>query len=368
MIKTFKFRLFINDNQERELSKTLETHRRLYNAALDGKKLCWESAGVNWSYYEQSAWFKIQRRSNSWYASLNFWSAQNTLRDLDKAYVAFFRKGGFPKFKSSSQFNSFKFDMGGHGGGCRIVGGKLKLQNIGTVRVRWHREIPHEARFKQCSIVRDNGKWFACFSVELPDPIPTANNKTVGIDVGLTSFATTSEGESLGDSRSLERNKNELRRRQRALARCKDGSSRRRKVKKRVTDLYAKVRNTRKDIHHKVARSLVNRFGTIVAERLNIQGMLKNRRLARRISDAGWYSFIQILTYKAESAGGVVILVDPKNTSQQCSKCGEIVFKSLDVRVHKCSCGCELDRDMNAAINILARAEPWIANVAVGLH
>ncbi len=371
MRKAFKYRVFTNANQGRELAQTLETHRRLYNAALDGKQLCWETAGAAWSFYEQSAWFTVQRRLNPYYARLNSWSARNTLRNLDKAFKAFFRrvktgeKPGYPRFKSKDRFNSFTFDMGGHGSGCKITNRKLRLQDIGTIRVRWHREIAADAQIKQATIIRENDKWFVCFSVDVPQPSPSCGFGSVGVDVGLKAFATTSDGETLGDSRTLERNLKELRRRQRALSRCQRGSSTRKQVKKRVTTLHAKVRNTRKDMHHKVARTLVNRYDTIAVESLNIKGLLRNNRLARRIGDAGWAQFIELLTSKAESAGGQVIKVDPKNTTQECSRCGEMVRKSLAVRVHRCDCGLVLDRDVNAALNILARAEPGIGNVEV---
>ena len=142
MFKTYRFRLFTNANQERELSRTLETHRRLYNAILDGKMLCWELHQINWTYYEQSRWFKDQRVRNEHFANLNFGSAQETLRRLDKAFVSFFQrckkgeKPGFPRFKSQDHFNSFSYVLSGNGGGCRIVDRKLRLQNIGTIRVR----------------------------------------------------------------------------------------------------------------------------------------------------------------------------------------------------------------------------------------
>ena len=369
MFKTYKYRLFTNANQERELAIMLETHRRLYNAALDGKNLCFDTAGVDWTYYEQSAWFKIQRRSNPHFARLNFWSAQNTLRTLDKAFRAFYarckkgEKPGFPRFKNADRFNSFGFDMSGNGGGCKIVDGKLRIQNVGTIRVRWHREL--EGKVKQARIVRENGKWFVCFSVEIADAEPIANDKAVGIDVGLNAFVATSEGESLGDSKILARQQKEMRRRQRALSRSRKGSNTRKKTKKRVTTLHAKVRNTRKDTHHKVARSLVDRYGVIATESLNIKGMLRNSRLARSISDAGWGQFLGILSCKAESAGGQMISVNPKNTSQECSQCGALVKKSLAVRVHSCDCGLVLDRDVNAARNILARAVPGSVNFGV---
>jgi putative transposase len=357
VLRSYKFRLFANVNQQRELSRSLESHRRLYNRALDGRLLCWETAGLNWSFAEQSRWLTIQRRSNEHLAAIGSDSAIQTLRRLDKTYAAFFRCGGRPRFKDRDAFHSFVFRA--KNGFWILPSGKLRLFGIGDVRVRWHRQIPSEARIKQVTVKREGDKWFAVFSCEIPAITNTkASSSSIGIDVGLKSFVTTSDGETMGDSRSLERTLPELRRRQRALSRCKRGSNRRQQVKSRVTKLYVKVRNSRRDMHHKVAHSLVNRYGVIAAESLSVANMLRNRRLARRISDAGWGQFIGILQSKAESAGSKVILVDPKNTSQECSACGEIVRKSLAVRVHVCNCGCVLDRDHNAALNVLARAAP----------
>ena len=192
---------------------------------------------------------------------------------------------------------------------------------------------------------------------------PTVSDKQIGIDLGLTAFVTTSDGEKLGDSKIMRCNQSELRRRQRALSRCRRGSGTRKLVKQRVTKLHAKVANTRRDTHHKVAKKLVTENGLIAAERLNVTEMLKNRRLSRSISDAGWSQFIGILQFKAACAGVAVKLVDPKYTSQDCSECGARVSKSLRVRIHRCACGCKLDRDVNAARNILARIGPGFANV-----
>lgn len=374
MIITFKHRLFPNVSQLRELAETLETHRRLYNAALDGKQLCWEIGEVDWSLYEQQRWFTVQRKINPHYARLNVASAAQTFRQLDRSFAAFFRrvqaggKPGYPRFKSRDKFNSFSFKCPRlWSDGCRIVGGRLRLQHIGTIRVRWHRPLPDGGSLREVRILREGDRWFAFFVLEITTPAPAARDGSVGVDVGLKTFLTTSEGEQLGDSRTLESRLNELRVKQRALSRCKRGSNSRQIVKKRVVDLHAKVRNTRRDMHHKVSRSLVSRYGVIAVERLNVQGLLKNHRLARRISDAGWYSFVIILASKAESAGGQVIQVDAKNTSQECSGCGAIVPKKLSERTHRCDCGLTLDRDHNAARNILARAAPGGLNPGVAL-
>lgn len=369
MRKTYKYRLYPNQNQVRELEICLETHRRLYCEAMDCRNLAWECYKFRISYFDQQFWLSRANKINPWYARMNLHSAQRTLKRLDEAYKSFFRrcqrgdKAGFPRFPSKDRWNSVCFS---YGNGSRVIGRKLRLQYIGTIKVKWSREIPTNAKIKTAQVKREGDKWFVCFSLEMPDVTPAKNTKpSVGIDVGLTSFVTTSEGEILGSSRTLEDRLKDLRRKYRALYRCQKESNRRKKVKRKFSKLHEKVRNTRLDMQHKVSRSLVDRYGVIAAESLTVQNMLKNRRLARRISDAGWYQFLNILTYKAEEAGGKVVLVNPKNTSQMCSGCGEIVKKSLSVRTHKCSCGLVIDRDHNAAINILAWAEPEFHNVGV---
>ena len=369
MIKTYKYRLFANANQERELAICLETHRRLYNAALDGKQLCWDTQRVDWSYNEQSAWFKIQRNSNAFFAKLNFGSAQQTLRRLDTTYKRFFKKSaGFPRFKSANRFNSFSYAMTGNGGGIKIVDRKLRLQGIGTIRVRWHRELPEGGKLKEAKIKRYAGKWYVCFAVEMPDaPKAVPPAARVGIDLGIKKFVATSDDEMLGRSGTLKHALKELRRKQRALSRCERGSGVRAKRKLAVQKLHAKVASTRRDIHHKVSRHLVDRYGVIAAESLNIKGMVKNRRLARSIADAGWGQFIGILESKAESAGVQVVKVDARNTSRTCRICGhcEKDNRKTQESFECLKCGHSENADFHAAKVVLARAEPWIVNAEV---
>lgn len=210
---------------------------------------------------------------------------------------------------------------------------------------------------KTCTIRKDGSHWHACFSVEYePEkkPIPT---KSIGIDVGLKSFATLSDGTEISNPKHLRKAEAKLKRAQRALSRKRKGGDNRKKTKRAVTNLHRKVRNQRLDFHHKEARKIVNAFGFIVVEDLKIRNMVQNRRLSKSISDAGWGCFISLLASKAEEAGCRLERIDPRHTSVNCSGCGEKVPKSLAVRTHRCpTCGLVLDRDHNAAINILQRA------------
>jgi len=358
--RAYKYRLFPNVNQTRELSTMLETHRRLYNACLEQRKTAYESEKKSVKYTEQSKWFTTERVTNAYFARINFNSAQATMRRLDKAFVAFFRrvkagvKPGYPRFKARDRFHTVVFPT--HGCGNRLTGNRLRLQHVGTLRVKVHR--PHQGVIKTVSLTREADKWFVVLSCDLGEKTVEPNGlPEVGVDLGLEHFLTTSDGDHVANHRLLKAQLPELRRRQRSMSRKKKGGANRRKQRKRVAALHARVRNLRREFHHKTALKLVRHYGLVAVERLNISGMLRNHRLARAISDAGWAGFLSTLRTKAESAGCVVVEVNCRGTSQECSRCGAVVDKGLSVRTHNCpSCSLVLQRDVNAALNILARA------------
>ena len=362
MLRTFKYRLWTNRNQERELDIMLETHRRLYNACLAQRKTTYEFEARSVRYTEQSAWFKEERNANPYFARLNFSSAQATMRRLDKTFRSFFRrvkagdKAGYPRFKSVDRFNSIEFPS--HGDGIRFHGERLRVQHVGMVRVKLHRPLPEGAVIRTLTVTREAGKWYTEVCCHITEAaIAPSELPGVGIDVGIEHFLTTSDGEHSENPAYLKQELPALRRAQRSLCRKKKGGSNRKKARRRISRLHARVRNKRADHRHKVALSLTRRYGVIAAESLNIRGMVRNRRLSRAISDVAWGGFIATLKHKAESAGARVIEVNPAGTSQQCSACGETVAKKLSERWHRCQhCGLVLHRDANAARNILMRA------------
>ena len=340
----------------------LETHRRLYNICLEQRKSAWEKEKKSIFYTDQSAWFTEAKKSNDYYKRINHSSAQATMRRLEKSFKKFFcrikertqKKPGYPRFKGRDYFDSVEFPA--YGDGIKLVGNKLRIQNVGTVKIKLHRKI--EGKTKTVALKREAGHWYAIFSCELPAPKIEPNGKPpVGIDVGLESFLTTSEGKHEPNPRYLKEELPELRRRQRYVSRKKKGGKNRRKAVKRVQRLHARVRNKRREHHHQVALKLVRRFGLIAMECLNIRGMLKNRRLSRAIQDAGWSRFLGILRSKAIKVGSEYVEVDAKGTSQECSGCGNEVPKTLKDRWHSCLyCGLSLHRDHNSARVILKRA------------
>lgn len=370
MFRAYKFRLWTNTNQERELSILLETHRHLYNGALAQREWFYNEWQISRTYQDQSGWYKDQRKTNHWFAAINFSSAQATLRRLDKAFANFFRRvkdgqePGYPRFKSAERFNSILYPS--HGDGIRLRGNRIRIQRVGTVRVRLHREV--EGTIKTLSIKRESTKWFVVVTSEMPDPGKVGNVlPAIGLDVGLTHFATLSNGEQIVNPRFLNAELPELRRAQRSLARKKLRGRNRTKQRRKVSHLHVRVANLRHEHQHKVSNDLISRYGKVAVESLNVRGMVRNRRLARAISDVGWSSFIEVLTHKAERAGGEVKQVCPNYTSQNCSACGENVPKTLAVRVHRCGCGLVLDRDENAARNILERAWPGTGQLGISL-
>jgi putative transposase len=361
MRRAFKFRLYPSANQARELGIMLETHRRLYNAALEQRKLAYETRGISLNYRMQAYQLKELRASDPYQARTNFSSEQATLRRLDKSYENFFRrckrgstKPGFPRFKGRDRFDSVEFPS--YGDGIRLSGNRLRVQHVGMIRTKVHRAV--EGMVKTASLKREADKWFVVLSCDLGDvAVEPSTLPPVGIDVGIEAFLTTSDGHFVENPRYLTTELPELRRLQRAASRKRKGGHNHRKASHRVRILHARVRNLRHEHHHQVALELIRLYGLIGVESLCVSNMLKNHSLARAISDAGWAGFVNILRCKAERAGAEVVAVNPAGTSQECSGCGVVVAKTLAERWHTCpGCGLSLHRDENAARNILARA------------
>lgn len=360
MRRAFRYRLYPNRDQSRELGIALETHRRLYNACLEQRKTAYEADKTAVKYAVQSTWFTGERATNPYFARLNFSSAQATMRRLDRAFVAFFRrvkaktgKAGYPRFRGRDRYDSIEYPKDGDG--IRLTGNRLRVQHVGTIKVKLHRAA--EGKVKTIALKRESDKWYVVLSCELPDvPIVASDKPPVGIDVGLESFLTTSDGLHRPNPRYLKTALPDLRRKGRTVARKRKGGKNRRKAVKRLAKVHADVKNLRGEHHHQTSLKLVRRYGFIAVESLSIKNMLKNDRLARAISDVAWGNFLLTLRSKAESAGVGFAEVDAWGTSQLCSGCGAEVRKGLSVRRHDCPhCGLSLHRDENAARNILAR-------------
>ncbi len=356
MQKTFKYRLYPTKAQSARLEATLEICRRWYNTCLEERRNAYQERGESVSVYAQLAKVKDLKRDNPYAADIHSHVLQIVAQDLNKAFKAFFRRmkagetPGYPRFKGRDRFDSFGFKE--YGNGFKIDGRKLKLSGIGRISVRWHRPI--DGKIKTARIVRKAGKWYACFSCEVePQSLP-ATGKEVGIDVGVQSLIATSDGEKVENPRWYREEQRKLRVLQRRVSRRKKGGSNRRKAVIALQRQHEHIQNRRKDCLNKLAHRLVTQYDRIALEDLQIRNMTQNRHLSKSILDAGWNYLARRLVHKAAEAGRTVSFVAPAYTSKTCSACGS-VFADLTLadRWVNCACGLSLDRDENAALNIL---------------
>jgi len=357
MLKAFKYRLYPTKSQRSKMNRTLELCRWTYNQTLAYRKDAYRKEDRSASKYETHnllpAWKVDKPELNEVFSQ----TLQNVQERVDLAFKAFFRrvksgeKPGYPRFRGKGWYDSFTYPQMGF----KLKDGKLHLSKIGDIKIKLHRPI--EGKIKRLTVRRAaTGKWYACFSVDvedLPRP-PWKDGSLVGVDVGLESFATLSNGEKIANPRFFREEEMELARVQRKLSKAPKGTPERKKALKVVERVHERIANKRYEFAHLISSQLVNRYGLIAFEDLNIQGMTKNHNLAKSIHDVAWNMLVTLASYKAASAGSMVVLVDPRNTSKMCSRCGILVEKSLSDRVHNCpQCGLSMDRDWNAAINIL---------------
>jgi putative transposase len=358
MLKTFRYRLYPSKTQQKLLDSTLETCRRFYNDCLAERKDVFEAEQRSIGKFEQLKHVKEIKAANPYARRVHSHILQVVVSDLDKAFRAFFRrvktgeKAGYPRFKGRNRFDSFGLKELGNG--FKIDGRRLKLSGIGRIPVRWHRAIG--GKVKTVRVVKNAGRWFACFSCEVEvKPLPVTG-RSVGLDVGILRLLTTSNGEKTENPKWYRADQARLRVVQRRVSRRKKGSNRRRKAVMLLQRQHEKTKNRRKDFLNKLACTLVTANDMIAIEDLQVRNMVRNRHLSKSILDAGWGYLRQRLEVKAAEAGRQVIVVDPAYTSKSCSNCG-IVFEDLKLsdRWVRCACGLSLDRDHNAALNILRR-------------
>ncbi|MCS7459956.1 transposase [Paenibacillus doosanensis] len=357
MIRTYKFRLYPTAEQQEKIQFTIERCRLLYNRLLDERIHKYKMEGKSLTYRQQANTFSDRKQYIPSLKEVHSQVLQDVARRLDKTYQSFFRrvkngeKAGFPRFKTRSRYDSFTYPQTGFS-----LGGKhIQLSKIGSVRIKLHRQP--QGTMKTCTVTVKNSRYYVCLSCEVEaQPLPKANH-CVGVDLGVKHLAATSDGQRFAAPNYLRNSEAKLRRQQKEVSRKQRGSKRRRKTVMVLARQHERVANQRKDYAHQISRILVNNYDIIAFEDLNVQGMLKNHQLAKSIADAGWSQLVQFVAYKAESAGRHVVRLDPRHTSQCCSTCSKIVYKTLAERVHCCPhCGTTLDRDVNAAINILMRA------------
>src|SRR5258708_2308446 len=378
--RAYQEKLKPTPQQERALEAILWRCRRLYNTALEQRMRLWRQRGVSLTRYQQEGELKDLRAELPEYASIHSHVLQDVLARLDKTYQAFFRrlssgeKPGFPRFHGRDRYHSFAYKE--YGNGARLDNGCLVLSKIGRIAVRWSR--PVEGTIKTVTISKEADGWYVAFScAEVPtEPLPETGNET-GIDVGLKVFLITADGQLVANPRHYRTAERELKKAQQRVSQRKKGSNRRKKAVLVLAKKHQHVRRQRADFHHKTALALVRVYDTVYHEAIqpaNLSrrpepkpdgnggyernGASRKAGLNKSMQDAGWRHFLSILAFKAACAGKRVEAVSPAYTSQDCSGCGERIYKTLSVRTHVCThCGLILDRDENAARNIQWRGQ-----------
>ena len=377
MRTAYQYRLRLTATQQATIDQWLELARCQYNYRLAERFNWYEqnrcdvdtcplichlpSLKDRPDFYSQKRDLVNSKKLFPEYKNLPSHTLQDVIARVEKAFDRWLsgdsngKRSGKPRFKSQGRFRSIAFPdpiKPDH-----IQGRFIQLPKIGRLKLILHRPLPDGFKAKTAAIVKKADGYYIMLSLQdstVPALSPDAPDleNTIGIDVGLKSFLVTDEGEEVLIPQHYRKSEKRLKRLGRSLSRKKKGSNRRKKAVTKVAKAHLKIANQRKDFHYKTAKRLLQKERNIGHEALNIKGLAKTR-MAKSVNDAGWGQFLQILSIKAERAGLLAIAVNPNGTSQNCSSCGVKVPKTIADRWHSCpNCGCELDRDHNAAINI----------------
>src|SRR5712691_3311215 len=357
MRKMFQYRIYPTRKQLHKLDETLDECRWLYNHLLEMRKHAYAQTGKGLSCYEQQSTYPLLKQERPTLERVHSQVLQNVAVRIDLAFKAFFRRckagenSGFPRFRGRDRYDSFTFPQSGF---SLTRDDRVTLSKIGSVKMVYHRPI--KGKIKTCTVQRSStGKWYVSFSCECePERLPEAPSQ-IGIDVGLTTFATLSNGEEIANPRFFCKEEQALAKVQRKHSQLAKGTPQRRKHRKVVARVHERIAFRRDTFTHQESRQIVDRFGVICVEDLLVNRMTHNHCLAKSIADASWSEFFSTLSSKAEEAGRQCVKVNPAYTSQTCSACGHRKIMPLDVRVFDCPC-CHVhrDRDLNAALNICA--------------
>ncbi len=377
--KAFRYRLYPNQAQQAALAIQFGQARFVYNFGLAARKAHFFEHGQGINYNDTAYMLTVIKRFVPWLKEADSQVLQQALRDLDRAYANYFKKAregtlpkpqpgqkphkdgmplGYPRFKSKYDEQSIRYPER-----VTISGSRISLPKVGPVRAVFHRPI--KGKMRSCTISKTkSGQYFVSIHCELELEEPLQKPGTVGIDLGLKQFAVLSSGEQIEHPRYLRKSERRLKRLQRALSRTEKGSHGREKARLRLARQHQQVANQRQDFLHQTSRRIVNRFGLIKIETLNVCGLLKNHHLAKSIADSGWSRFGTFLAYKGQWRGSQVERVDRFfASSKSCSVCGWINQElQLHHRFWICE-GCHTlhDRDLNAAVNLERHvpAERW---------
>ena len=352
----YKYRLYPNKAQREALAQTFGCCRYVYNWGLDRKSTVYAETGKSLSAYDLGKELTALRKEKDklWLNDVLRAPLIQSLRHLDSAFEKFFKKqGGYPRFKKKHNKQSATYDRDRFS----ITDRGVKLYKMpGEVKIRFDRPLPKGGEIRNAAVSMDSaGRYFV--SIVVKEEIATLPplKARIGIDLGLTHFATFSTGEKIDNPRHFERHYKRLRRAQKSLSRKKKGSKNRDKARRKVARIHARITDARKDFLHKLSTRLISENQAIGTETLRVQNMLKNKRLSRHIGNAGWGGFVAMLQYKADWYGRDVVPADTFfPSSKTCSVCGyKLAELPLGIRQWTCpKCSTIHDRDINAAINI----------------
>jgi putative transposase len=357
MIRAYKYRIYPNAQQRELIEKHFGCTRFVYNWALDKKIKAYKETGKSPSRFDLSKMIPPLKKEHTWLKEVNAQSLISAIMNLDEAYKRYFKKGGgFPRYKKKKIAQSYQCPQSSK---IDFDKSTLTVIKIPNIKVKYHRLF--EGTVKTVTISRTaSGRYYASILVDngvpLPKPITPKYENSVGVDVGLTDFAVLSTGEKIDNPKYLKKSEKRLNRLQRQLSRKKKGSNNREKARRLVARQHEKVKLQRLDFLHNLSSRLIRENQSVVIEDLAVKNMVKNRRLAKAISDVGWHEFRRQLTYKAKWSGKEIVVIDRfAPSSKLCNACG---YKSesmpLNIRKWECpDCGVKHDRDINAAINIL---------------
>ena len=355
--RMFKYRLYPSKAQTRTLEGHLELCRLAHNSLLDYCKQQYKEKGKIPTQFDLNKLLPTLKQMRPEFRRIYSQVLQNIAKRIKDGYTNFFArrkaglKAGLPRFKKYGRYKSITYPQFGF----KVEDSELHLSKIGNIRIRLHRPI--EGEIKTLTVKRmPSGKWFTCFSCIVEAKAREKPFKDVGIDVGLNSYAVLSDGAYIENPLLYRKSEKRLAHLQRVTSRKGRGSRNWARAKTKVARFHEKIVNRRTDFLHKASRKVADSYEIVYVEDLKIKNLVRNHCLAKSICDASWGKFIRMIAYKAESAGGQLIKVNPRNTSQLCSRCWELVEKTLSERLHNCPhCGLVMDRDLNAALNILAR-------------
>lgn len=358
MLKAYKFRLYPNKEQEEQIQKTFGCCRFVYNQTLSYRKEIYETQKKSMNKTSCNNYCnQVLKKEYEWLKEVDKFALTNAIYNMDTAYQRFFKGfSSYPKFKSKrNNKKSYSTNFTNNNIEISFEDNKIKLPKLKWVKTKIHREFIGKIKSATISQV-PSGKYYISILVEQEINELPKNEFAIGIDLGLTDFAITSDGVKYSNPKWLRKQENKIKKLQRDLSRKKKGSKNKNKARVDLAKAYEKITNQRKDFLHKLSSELINENQVICLEDLQVKNMLQNHKLAKAINEVSWYEFRRQLEYKAKWYGRTISFVDKWYPSSQiCSNCGNNTGKkSLDIREFDCPyCGRHHDRDINASINIL---------------